>query len=109
MRMMLATDLLADKPVRDLAFDLSLRTPDGREFALRQNTFAGPGAAFPAGADTWELIEGEVDPAAFVAGRADIILRPSPNRALKTTNMSAIWSGEIMLKNIPITLARGDH
>jgi hypothetical protein len=38
----------------------------------------------------------------LTAGRADVLLRPTPTAAVRTTDAMEIWGGDILLKDVPV-------
>lgn len=90
----------ADRPPANLAFDVFLRDAGGREVPAGGVTFAaGKGRAAGAGvgeAALWELRGATVD----------VVLRSSGDRARDTVNLSEIWAGSLIFRNVPIVWLR---
>ena len=74
-----------------LAYDIYIRA-DGHEQKLSSITVSGNGS------EGWGT-SGEMK---IQADKADVILRPNPEVARNSVNMTKLWNGEVTIKDVPI-------
>jgi hypothetical protein len=86
---------LVEPPMR-VAFHVTLRPPRGGEIDI------GDGEA-PAGQNHGYATSGKWD--VGDAERVDVVFHPNVQAAIRSTDASPIWGGEVIVKNVPVKVA----